>query len=91
MKTNRPQYVWVVAGIIEGAEGDSYLTVSEPCGAHTSQAKAQAELAAILQEIREEATGNGYEFSYEMDDKMLEVTFESGQVETYKIFKMLVN
>lgn len=85
------RYVWVVAGVIEGAEGEAHLCVSEPCGAHSSQVKAQAELSAILDEIRQEANENGYEFTYEMDNSTLEVSFESGQVETYKIFKMLVN
>ena len=44
MRTNRPQYVYVVVGICEPEMEQSYLIVSEAHAGHSTMEKAQEEL-----------------------------------------------
>lgn len=91
MKVNRLKYVYVVVGICEPEMEQSYLIVSEAHAGHSTMEKAQRELQAILDEIRQEATEQEYEITYEMDNDSLNVEFPSGSNEYYKIHKILVN
>lgn len=91
MKVNRLKYVYVVVGVSEPEMEQSYLIVSEMHAGHSSLEKAQRELCAILDEIRQEANENEYEFTYEMDNDSLSVDFNNGAQEYYKIYKILVN
>ena len=91
MKTNRLKYVYVVVGICEPEMEQSYTIVSEAHAGHSTMEKAQGELQAILDEIRQEAVEQEYEITYEMDNDSLNVEFPSGSNEYYKIHKILVN
>lgn len=91
MKVNRLKYVYVVVGVSEPEMEQSYLMVSEMHAGHSSLEKAQRELGTILDEIRQEANENEYEFTYEMDNDSLSVDFNNGTQEYYKIYKILVN
>lgn len=93
MKVDRPQYVYVVAGINDATANydGAYLIVSEQHACHRTLEKAQNELVAILHEIQHEATENGYEIEYDMDEQSLTVDFDSGSHEYYRIYKVLVN
>ena len=91
MKVNRLKYVYVVVGVSEPEMEQSYLIVSEMHAGHSNLEKAQRELGAILDEIRQEANENEYEFTYEMNNDSLSVDFNNGTQEYYKIYKILVN
>lgn len=85
--------IYVIVGLNDDTANDDavYTIVNEDHGAFTFLADAKKELINILEEIKEESKEMGYEISYELDDKRLEVTFETGSVETYTIHQLTVN
>lgn len=85
--------ICVIVGLNDDTANNNgvYTIVNEDHGAFTSLGDARDELLNILEEVKEDSKEMEYEFSYELDDKRLEVTFETGSVETYTIHQLTVN
>lgn len=89
----RKRYVYVVAGLEDASQNFDgvCLIVSEKYGAQSTFKKAQQELKEILNEACTQAAKEDATVKYEMTEDTLDMEFESGVTEYYKIFKMVVN
>jgi len=85
------KYFYLVVGIEEDEQRCSTLILSNAHALYRTKEKAIAELGMILNEIREDANKNGYEFQYVMEDESLTVDFETGAQEFYVIRKIKLN
>lgn len=87
----RTRYYWLVVGIYTDYENLSYIQTSNEHCLFTSKEKAQAEFGKIIEEARQEANENGYEFDYNMGEDSLCITYETGSTEDYYIRKVRLN
>lgn len=93
-RAKKIRYVWVIVGLEDDSQnfGGTYIIPNEKHGAHSSFGKAKAELLEISQDIYIKTCNGQFEVAeHNLGEDSLEVIFENGSVEYYKIYKMRLN